>query len=114
MAADPTSTDGQGWISAAASGSAGDTITVKDSSGNTIAEFTATKDFGLIQFSSSKITNGESYTVSVNGTDTSVTAGEATQSTMGPGGMGGGMGMPGQQGSTSGTSDSGTSASTGA
>lgn len=71
MAEAPSSTDGQGWISASASGSAGDAVTITDASGNEVAAFTATKDFGNVVYSAAGITNGESYTVSVNGTASS-------------------------------------------
>ncbi|MFI5504759.1 carbohydrate-binding domain-containing protein [Corynebacterium kutscheri] len=94
MPANPTSTDGQGWISASASGNAGNEIVISNSAGNEIARFSALKNFGLVQYSSSQLTNGETYTVSVNGTDTTITAGESTMG--GPGGMGAPdqMGMP--------------------
>lgn len=45
------------------------------------------KDFQTVVFSSSAITSGQSYTVTVDGTSTTVTAGQAVA-----GGMGGGMG----------------------
>ncbi|MCQ9336094.1 carbohydrate-binding domain-containing protein [Corynebacterium phoceense] len=92
MAEAPSSTDGQGWISASTSGSAGDAVTITDASGNEVATFTATKDFGNVVYSAAGITNGESYTVSVNGTDTAVTAGEAAEGGIG-GGPAGGMGQ---------------------
>jgi hypothetical protein len=91
MAETPDNTDGQGWLSANIDGSAGDTITVKDSTGAEIASFTSEKDFANVVFASDGITIGETYTVTVGDTETEVTAGEATESTMG-GGMGGGMG----------------------
>jgi hypothetical protein len=78
MAVAPSNTDGQGWISANVSGSAGDTVTVKDSSGAEVASFTGEKDFGNVVFSSAALHNGESYTVSAgDGAGTTVTAGTA-------------------------------------
>ncbi|WP_130840680.1 carbohydrate-binding domain-containing protein [Corynebacterium neomassiliense] len=98
MAVSPSNTDGQGWIAADIDGSAGDTITVKDSSGAEIASFTSEKDFANVVFSSSDLTNGETYTVTVGDTSTEVTAGVATEGT-GPMGGGAGGGMPGSNGS---------------
>ena len=90
MAETPDNTDGQGWLSANIDGSAGDTITVKDSTGAEIASFTSEKDFANVVFASDDITIGETYTVTVGDTETEVTAGEATAGGMG-GPMGGGM-----------------------
>jgi hypothetical protein len=76
-------------------------VTIADSDGNEIASFTATKEFGNVVYSSSSITTGSSYTVTVNGTATTVTAGEGGQQGMGGGGMG-------AQGDQSGQSDTTT------
>lgn len=89
MAVSPDNTDGQGWVSANIDGSAGDTITVKASTGAEIASSTSEKDFANVVFASEDITIGETYTVTVGDTETEVTAGEAAA-----GGMGGGMGGP--------------------
>ncbi len=87
MAESPDESSGQGWLAATVSGSAGSTVQITDAAGTVIAEYTATKTFGSVVFSSSAITDGQAYTVTVDGTSTSVTAGEAIA-----GGMGGGMG----------------------
>ncbi|MGO1827675.1 MAG: carbohydrate-binding domain-containing protein, partial [Corynebacterium variabile] len=87
MAVSPDNTDGQGWVSANIDGSAGDTITVKASTGAEIASSTSEKDFANVVFASEDITIGETYTVTVGDTETEVTAGEAAA-----GGMGGPMG----------------------
>ena len=84
MVETPTATGGQGWISASASGSAGSTVTITDSSGAVLGTYTSPKAFGNVLYSTSGMTNGTAYTVSVDGAETSVTAGQ------------GGMGMGGQ------------------
>ena len=84
MVETPTTTDGQGWISTAASGSAGSTVTISDSSGSVLGTYTSPKAFGNVIYSTSGMTNGTTYTVSVDGTSTEATAGQ------------GGMGMGGQ------------------
>ena len=88
MAESPSTSSAQGWVQAAASGSAGATVTVSDSSGKVLATFTAAKTFQNVVFSSSDITQGQSYTVSVNGASTTVTANQSTGGGMGPGGPG--------------------------
>ena len=68
MVETPTTTDGQGWISTAASGSAGSTVTISDSSGSVLGTYTSLKAFGNVIYSTSGMTNGSTYTVSVDGT----------------------------------------------
>lgn len=57
--------------------SAGNSIVIKDSSGNTVYSITATKKANHVVFSSSDITSGESYSLYINGslkaTSTAVT-----------------------------------------
>ncbi len=93
MVEKPTTTDGQGWISASVTGSAGSTVTITDSSGSVLDTYTSPKAFGNVIYSTSGMTNGSTYTVSVDGTSTEVTAGQG-------GGMGGQppAGGPGQDG----------------
>ena len=55
--------------------------------GAVIASYTGVKDFQTVVFSSAAISSGQSYTVTVDGTATTVAAGQAVS-----GGMGGGMG----------------------
>ncbi|MDR0899971.1 MAG: carbohydrate-binding domain-containing protein [Lactobacillaceae bacterium] len=74
---------------------AGDTVTVKDSSGNVVGTFTATEAQSNFIVSNSSITSGQTYSVTVgSGTSTDVTAG--TGATIGMGNMGGGMGPGGR------------------
>lgn len=77
MAQSPSSSSKQSFVATNnVSGSAGSVITVKDSSGNEIYSYTASKKFASVVFSSSKIKSGESYTVSVDGSNAvTVTAG---------------------------------------
>jgi hypothetical protein len=87
MAEAPGAASTQGWLIASVSGGAGETVTVTDVSGSTIAQVTSDKAFGSITYSSAEVTNGESYQVAGSSGSTSVTAGE--------GGMGGRGGGPG-------------------
>ncbi|MDO4928038.1 MAG: carbohydrate-binding domain-containing protein [Corynebacterium sp.] len=103
MPQNPTATENQGWLAGNLTGNAGDTITISDANGKEIASFEAEKAYGLIQFSSADITDGETYTIS-NGTDSvEVTAGDTSSISTGmgggmPGGMGGqAPGMPGAE-----------------
>ncbi|WP_428638958.1 carbohydrate-binding domain-containing protein [Schaalia sp.] len=92
MAEAPSSTEGAGWISAALSGAQGSKVRIVDSAGTEILSFTASKAFASIVYASAEITNGADYTIEVDGSSTSVTAGQAAA------GMGGAMGGPGGQG----------------
>ena len=85
MAETPDATSTQGWLQAAPSGQAGAVVQIKSGS-TVIAEFTATKAFANVVYSSSAITKGQQYVVSVNGAATTLTAGTAAAG----GGMGGG------------------------
>lgn len=87
MAESPETSSPQGWLAAAVDGSDGSSIRITDATGAVIASYVGAKDFQTVVFSSSAITSGQSYTVTVDGTSTTVTAGEAVA-----GGMGGGMG----------------------
>ena len=59
-------------------------MTITDSSGSVLGTYTSLKAFGNVIYSTSGMTNGSTYTVSVDGTATEATAGQ------------GGMGMGGQ------------------
>ncbi len=89
MAVSPT--DGtQSWISALASGASGDVVQLLDSSGTVVYEFTATKSFSSVVFSSAVLADGANYSVTVGGSSAvTVTEGTATA------GMAGGQGGPG-------------------
>ena len=64
----PSTDSTQYSIAFSNTGSVGDKIELKDSNGNTVASFTATKAYGMICFSNSSLTKGETYTLYVNGT----------------------------------------------
>ena len=100
MAESPSTNSSQGWLQASASGNANSTVTIKDSSGKVLANIKATKTFQNVVFSSADVSNGQSYTVSVDSNSTSVTAGQSTGGQGGPGGgaPGGQGGAPGGQG----------------
>ncbi|GAA2578914.1 hypothetical protein [Microbacterium binotii] len=61
---------------------------ISDASGTVIASYTATKTFASVVFSSADVTDGESYTVAVDGSTTTVTAGQGAAGGMGQGGGG--------------------------
>ena len=86
-----TTGSSQSYIMANISGSAGDTITVTDSSGNVVATTTATSSFGNVVFSTESLTSGETYTITTSsGSSVTATATEeGTNNGPGAGGMGG-------------------------
>ena len=100
MAESPSTSSSQGWLQASASGNANSTVTIKDSGGKVLANIKAAKTFQNVVFSSADVSNGQSYTVSVDSNSTSVTAGQSTGGQGGPGGgaPGGQGGVPGGQG----------------
>ena len=80
-----------------ASGSAGSAIEATDVDGNVIATLTATKAFGCVLVSGASVSDGDTITVSVDGSATTATASTTGTSGIavgggagGPGGMGGG------------------------
>lgn len=81
--------------------SKGNTVAIKDASGNTLYETTVKKAANSVIFSSDALTDGGTYTLYVNGTQTA-TATEGAGAGMGQGGFGpggqGGMGPNGQGG----------------
>ncbi len=79
----------QASILANVSGSAGDKVTITDSSGKEILSYTAAKNFQSVLASSAAIKDGGSYTITVNGQSTTATASRTTQN---GNGMGGGPG----------------------
>lgn len=90
MAESPDADSGQTFVAATASGDAGSVVQVLDADGAVVAEVTASKQFASIVVSTADVVAGQSYTVTVDGSDAgTATAGEALA-----GGMGGG-GMPG-------------------
>lgn len=74
-----------------ASVSSGDTVTVTNSSGEVVAEYTSTKTISQVVVAGSSVTEGETCTISVNGSE----AGTATATSgAAAGGMGGFGGRP--------------------
>lgn len=90
----------QGSILVNLSGSAGQTITLKDSDGDILASFTPAKAFGCVVVSAPGVAQGGTYTIAAGGASTTVTMESLIYgSGMGGfGGMGGGMGGPGNRG----------------
>ena len=78
-------------LSFTASLSAGDTIVIKDASGNEIISSGAVKTATSVIYASSELTEGETYTLYVNGT-AAATAEAGTYSGFSMGGFGGGPG----------------------
>ncbi|MCF6376681.1 carbohydrate-binding domain-containing protein [Nocardioides KLBMP 9356] len=85
----PSADSAQGWIATAlgSTAAAGSDVVITDADGTEVASYTVRKDFASVVYSSADITSGETYTVTVAGTATEVTAGEAPA-----GGHGGPMG----------------------
>lgn len=86
----PSSDSAQGWIATAldTTAAAGAEVVVSDADGTEVASWTAEKELASVVLSAAGITAGETYTVTVDGTATTVTAGEAPAG----GQMGGPMG----------------------
>jgi hypothetical protein len=85
----PSADSAQGWIATVlgTTAAAGSEVVVTDAGGAEVATYTPRKDFASVVLSSADITSGDSYTVTVDGAATTVTAGEAPA-----GGHGGAMG----------------------
>lgn len=86
----------QGSILVNLSGSAGQTITLKDSDGDILASFTPAKAFGCVVVSAPGVAQGGTYTIAAGGASTAVTM-ESLIYGSGMGGFGG-MGGPGNMG----------------
>ena len=86
----------QGSILVNLSGSAGQTITLKDSDGNILASFTPAKAFGCVVVSAPGVVQGGTYTITAGSASTTVTM-ESLIYGSGMGGFGG-MGDPGNMG----------------
>ena len=86
----------QGWVIVSAAITAGQSGTIVDSDGAEIAAFTARKDASSIIYSAGSVTEGESYSVQVDGE----TIGSAVAGEGGSNGPGGGMGTQGGPGGT--------------
>jgi len=97
MAESPDADSPQGWVAATVSGSAGSTVQVLDGSGTVLVEVVSEKPFETVVASAPGMTSGTAYTVSVDGSATSVTSGQAIAGGFGGGGMPGGGQQPGGQ-----------------
>lgn len=78
----PGTSSPQGWVMAAVSGGAGSKVQILSGS-TVVAKFTASRAFGNVVYSGEGVTSGSEYTISVNGTATTVTAGVAIAGRMG-------------------------------
>jgi len=88
MAVSPGEDSPQGWISATVQGKAGSTGVLADADATVIAEFTAIKAFQSVVIAVPEIARDASYTLTIDGAATEVTAGVAPS---------GGMAMPGRR-----------------
>lgn len=92
----PTTDSKQNTISVSCTGSAGDTVEVRGADGNTLVSAVAPKSFTNVTFSTPDITEGETYTVYVNGTEAaSETCSGVVSGATGMGSFGGGPGNMG-------------------
>ncbi len=92
MAENFSSSSTQGAMLVSASGSAGDVITLKDSSGNELVTYTTEKTYSCVIISCPEITSGSTYTLVYGSNQTSVTMSSLVYSDT-SGGMGGMGGM---------------------
>ncbi len=85
----PSTDSAQGWIATAldCTAPAGSEVVITDADGTEVATYAPPKDFASVVLSCADIDQGATYTVTVDGTATTVTAGEAPA-----GGHGGPMG----------------------
>lgn len=89
----PSTDSAQAWIATALSttAAAGSEVVVTDEDGDEVAAYTPQKDFASVVLSAAGLEQDATYTVTVDGTATTVTAGEAPAGQMGgPGGPMGG------------------------
>jgi len=110
MAESPDDASTQGWVALTADSTleAGTEVAVVDADGTTVATLTLTKTAQSVVYSGPEITDGDSYTLTADGSEVgTATAGEAAAGGMG---MGGGRGGGGQ--APSGTTDDTTDSST--
>jgi hypothetical protein len=75
----PSVDSAQAWIATALSStaSAGSEVVVTDADGDEVAAYTPQKDFASVVLSAAELEQGATYTVTVDGSATTVTAGEA-------------------------------------
>ncbi len=85
MAATPSAGSAQGWVQFSVNASAGDEVVVQNSAGETVASYQVAKNVQNLVVSAAGITAGETYTVTVNGSN----AGSAIAGQGAAGGHGG-------------------------
>lgn len=75
----PSTDSPQGWIATAltTAAAAGSDVVITNEDGDEVATYAIQKNFASVVFSSADVEPGATYTVAVNGTETTVTAGEA-------------------------------------
>lgn len=75
----PSTDSAQAWIATAlaATAAAGSEVVVTDEDGSEVAAYTPQKDFASVVLSAAELEQGATYTVTVDGSATTVTAGEA-------------------------------------
>ena len=80
---------------------AGSTVTLKDASGNVIAEVTPERDYSAVYISTDAMTQGETYNLTAGTYSESITLSDIMYNTL-SGGMGGSFGGGGPRGGMSG------------
>lgn len=90
-------------ISASISGSAGDVVTIEDSSGTQIASYTAKNSYAYLLASAPDMADGETYAILVNGSQKAAVAASTQQSSAQASPQG--MQRPGGAGSSGATFD---------
>lgn len=89
---DSSSTQGSILYVLSGTQQAGTQVTLKDASGNVVAQFTPAKQFQSVNISASGIKSGSSYTLSVGSQDYTIDMSAITYSNSSGRGMGGGQG----------------------
>jgi hypothetical protein len=100
---DTNSTQGSIMITLGTNAAAGSEITLKDADGNVLVSYTSPKEYASIVISCPDIKDGETYTITADGNDTTVTMDGLIYGSGGFGGFGGGQGgMKGGRGDMNG------------
>lgn len=91
------SSSSQDFLATNLTASAGETVTITDSAGNTVTSFTTPIKLAHLVYSSASLTDGSDYTISAGSNTTTTTATTEYTNTYAPGGQGGPMNgqMPG-------------------
>ena len=91
------SSSSQDFLATNLTASAGETVTITDSAGNTVTSFTTPISLAHLVYSSASLTDGSDYTITTGSNTTTTTASTEYTNTNAPGGQGGPMNgqMPG-------------------